>query len=177
MKMSSFIRLNLSLILLLISFNKILNESCTSIDTSGLSLEEKKLKCFPYSHTDGNNGRCCADDGNKCILELDENAANDKCPQKTNVPNNCGMAGIYQPLSSTYCKEISLVQGYCCYVLLKDGKGSACVRTKKLNKEKNEATDQITKYVGNDFQIDKVECQGSNTKYYWPLIIGIIMLI
>ena len=47
MKMSSFIRLNLSLILLLISFNKILNESCINIDTSGLSLEEKKLKCFP----------------------------------------------------------------------------------------------------------------------------------
>ena len=147
MKMSSFIRLNLSLILLLISFNKILNESCTSIDTSGLSLEEKKLKCFPYSHTDGNNGRCCAADGNKCILELDENAANDKCPQKTNVPNNCGMAGIYQPLSSTYCKEISLVQGYCCYTILKNGNNTSysCLRTKELSKNKNQPSKELLK--------------------------------
>jgi len=49
---------------------------------------------------------------NKCITENDSDTADD-CPKDT-IPNNCGMDAIFQPDSSDTCKEISLVQGYCC---------------------------------------------------------------
>ena len=175
MKMSSFIRLNLSLVLLLMSFNKILNIPCASADLTGLSDSEKKQTCFSLSNTEGNEGTCCLN-GEVCAL-----GTTGTCPKSnTEVPNNCGMAGIYEPQVSSICKEISLVQGYCCYVKLKkkdDTYSSACIRTKKLNKNKNEATDQITKYVGNDYTIESVDCHGANIKYYWLFIIATMMLL
>ena len=177
MKMSSFVRLNLSLILLLISFNKILNEACDEhVSLDGLSESEQKQKCFSLSNTADVSGNCCYDSTNKKC------GSSGECPKSnTEVPNNCGMAGIYEPQVSSICKEISLVQGYCCYVKLKkkdpSKDSSACIRTKKLNKNKNEATDQIKKYVGNDYTIESVDCHGANIKYYWLFIIATIMLL
>ena len=177
MKMSSFIRLNLSLVLLLMSFNKILNEACADAVLTGLSDSEKKQTCFSLSNTKDNNGKCCLNiGGNACELNTGT------CPESNEeVPNNCGMAGIYEPQVSSICKEISLVQGYCCYVKLKkkdpSKDSSACIRTKKLNKNKNEATDQIKKYVGNDYTIESVDCHGANIKYYWLFIIATMMLL
>ena len=138
MKMSSFIGLNLNLILFLMSFNKILNEACTSVNLDGLSESEQKQKCFSLSHTEGNSGLCCYDQANtKCII----GTSGDNCPKSNNdVPNNCGMAGIYEPQTPSICKDISLVQGYCCYVGLRKTSdntvSSACIRTKTLNKKK-----------------------------------------
>ena len=60
--------------------------------------------------------------------------------------NNCGMAGIYQPVSEEVCQEISLVQGYCCFAELSNNE-KACIRTKKLNKDKNTETSEIKSYV------------------------------
>ena len=56
-----------------------------------------------------------------------------ECPKEAIVPNNCGMAGIYQPNSSDICTEISLVQGFCCYVKLKinNTDSYSCLRVKK----------------------------------------------
>ena len=179
MKMSSFIGLNLNLILFLMSFNKILNETCASANINGLSESEQKQKCFSLSDTEGNAGKCCLDKtNNKCAPE----SVGLECPKSNDdVPNNCGMAGIYEPQTSSTCKEISLVQGYCCYVALKknydNSVSSACIRTKKLNKNKNEATDQIAKYVTSDYTITSVECHGTNIQYYWLLIIAAIMLL
>ena len=181
MKMSSFIGLNLNLIVFLMSFNKILNEACdNTVNLDGLSESEQKNKCFSLSHTD-NNGLCCLKKGttkNECSTDT----SLVDCPvSNTDVPNNCGMAGIYEPQIASICKDISLVQGYCCYVGLKkksDNKASsACIRTKTLNKEKNEATDQIKNYVGNSYIITSVDCHGASIKYYWFLIIAAIMLL
>ena len=181
MKMSSFIGLNLNLILFLMSLNKILNEVCDgNVNLSGLSESEQKQKCFSLSNTD-TNGVCCFKKGtskNECTSTTTDN----ECPKSNDeVPNNCGMAGIYEPQTSSTCKEISLVQGYCCYVALKknydNSVSSACIRTKKLNKNKNEATDQIAKYVTSDYTITSVECHGTNIQYYWLLIIAAIMLL
>ena len=177
MKMSFINSLNLSLILFLASFKIILNDSCTDISLTGTDEEEQKQKCYSAS-TDSQ--KCCfgkgkgTDGANICT-----HSTGDVCPKDTSVPNNCGMAGVYQPETSTLCKEISLVQGYCCYVKVKKDSesSSSCIRTKKLNKEKNEATDQIKTYVGNEFTIESVECHGENLKYYWLIIIATIMLL
>ena len=181
MKMSSFIGLNLNLILFLMSFNKILNEVCdNTVNLDGLSESEQKQKCFSLSHTEGNSGLCCYDQTNK-KCQTDSSGGN-VCPaSNADVPNNCGMAGIYEPQTPSICKDISLVQGYCCYVGLKkksDNKASsACIRTKTLNKKKNEATDQITNYVGNSYTITSVDCHGTSIRYYWLFIITAIMLL
>ena len=181
MKMSSFIRLNLNLILFLMSFNKILNEACgTNVNLDGLSESEQKQKCFSLSHTADNNALCCLTKGTN--KECSTTVSGNDCPKSnTDVPNNCGMAGVYEPQISSICKDISLVQGYCCYVGLKKNSdnsvSSACIRTKTLNKEKNEATDQIKNYVGNSYTITSVDCHGASIKYYWFLIIAAIMLL
>jgi len=179
MKMSFINSLNLILILLLTSFKIILNDGCTEITLTGTDEEEQKKKCYSASTS---TDKCCFGKGkgtggaNACT-----HGTGDVCPKDTDVPNNCGMAGIFQPDTSDVCKEISLVQGYCCYVALKKNSdnsvSSACIRTKKLNKNKNEATDQIAKYVTSDYTITSVECHGTNIKYYWLLVIAAIMLL
>ena len=83
------------------------------------------------------------------------------------------MAGIYQPLTSATCTEISLVQGYCCYAKFSDN-STACIRTKELNKNKNTATSQMEQYLKdvikqnnsvNGLTISEVVCKGYNLKY------------
>ena len=121
--------------------------------------EEKKRACFSLST---NVQKCCYV-GTKCTTT----GAQDECPKDSIIINNCGLAGIYQPIASEVCTEISLVEGYCCYVKTKNS-GTACVRTKELKKKnKNHPTDQIIKYVKNfNEEIESVECKGNNLIYY-----------
>ena len=93
------------------------------------------------------------------------------------------MAGIYQPKTAATCTEISLVQGYCCYANFTDG-SSACIRTKELNKDKNSATDDMSKYLNkvkdivklsNEFTFDKVQCKGYYLKFYMIFLILLII--
>ena len=191
MKICIFYILNLSLILILSSFTKILNEECTSsIRLAGLNEEEQKRKCYSLSQKDENNNdiRCCihqkADSQeNECIKESDSSDGNStlSCPKDPLVPNNCGIAGVYQPDTPGLCKEISLVQGYCCYIKIKRKsdhlESFSCLRTKKLNKNITEATNQIISYVGNDYTIESVDCHGTSIKYYLFLIITTIILL
>ena len=164
MKISLFYSLNLGLISFLSFFNKILNEECsTSVSLAGLREEEQKQKCYSLS-------------------KIDEDSTL-YCPNVPLVPNNCGIAGVYQPDEAYLCKEISLVVGYCCYVKLKkksddsDSSSTSCLRTRHLNKVKTEATNQIINYVGNEYIIESVDCHGINIKYFWFLIIAIIILL
>ena len=183
----------LNLILLLLSFDFILNESpCVFKKTkdgaivytddeqylNGITDEkEKKQMCFSLSHSDSQDEKCCYKN-NECIKYVDETDAD--CPVETQIYNNCGMAGIYQPLTKEICTEISLVQGYCCFVKTKT-KGTACIRTKELNKEKNTVTDQMKKYINdngvNANEIESVECKGDYFKFYWLLIIFAVIFI
>ena len=59
------------------------------------------------------------------------------------------MAGIFQPNSSDICTEISLVQGFCCFVSLKINNfdSSSCLRVKKLNKKKEMDSNEIKDFV------------------------------
>ena len=113
---------------------------------------------------------------NILLRNAQENDNDLKCPEenKLSVPNNCGMAGLYQPKQNATCNGISLVQGYCCYVEMHKGndeKTYACIRTKQLNKDIKKPSDQIVAYVkkngGDGITIDSVECGQFKLKFYW----------
>lgn len=120
---------------------------------------------------------CCYNSGNnECFAKVNNNDAD--CPKDSLIYNNCGMAGVYQPITTEICTEISLVQGYCCYANFTDG-SSACLRTKELNKDKDSATNQMKEYFSSvklkyqkerkdltDLDFDKVKCEGYNLKNY-----------
>ena len=145
------------------------------------SEEEKKQQCYSLSNFQGDeNTKCCYKD-NACIekVEGDTTIPTNYCPEsKTNIINNCGMAGIYEPVYSTICTEISLVQGYCCFVKTKNG--NACIRTKKLHKNINETTDQINdfvKKVDQNNEVESVICNGWNLKIYKILFVLITLIL
>ena len=144
------------------------------------SEEEKRQRCYSLSNFQGENTLCCYKDY-ECIKKADGDSltAND-CPKdiKEKVINNCGMAGVYEPVYSTICTEISLVQGYCCFVKTKNG--NACIRTKKLHKNINETTDQINdfvKKVDQNNEVESVICNGWNLKIYKILFVLITLIL
>ena len=92
--------------------------------------------------------------------------------ENTIITNNCGMAKWYQPSSKETCTEISLVDGYCCYVET-TSHGNACIRQGEIDEDnKNEITDEMRKavkrlYSGTDEPvIKKVECKGYYIAFY-----------
>ena len=195
MKVLSSNHLILKLVLLFLSFIYILNtntgcpyqtekggDTVYTDDKKYLTDEEikngteAKQKCFSLSYSEVLPKQCCYSSG-RCVTEDDINQ--EECPNITLIPNNCGMAGVYQPLTAATCTEISLVQGYCCFVQTKTN-GTACIRTKELNKDKQPANTQINTYIekagSNPNDIDFVVCKGNYIKYYWLLIIILSVL-
>ena len=154
-------------------------------------LNQKKQKCFSYSNSDVFENQCCYSPSTNECYAREPNDNGDNCPKNSIVFNNCGMAGIYQPMLSDKCTEISLVQGYCCYVAFEDN-SSACLRTKELNKDINSTTKQMFNYLDNvkeyykglnsslsdsSLKIKEVVCEGYNLKNYWLfLILAVISL-
>ena len=153
--------------------------------------EEKKRRCFDLSYNFKNN-ICCYDETKKTCYNVTETeiSGNLICPQNASIPNNCGLAGLNQPVDPSVCKEISLVQGYCCYVTIKvEGQNEpqhSCLRTKKLAKVKDEASEQIKNYIEKiqetkktKYEIGEVDCWNFNIQYFWlsNLIINIILLL
>ena len=177
----------LGLFLFILLFKYIINEGCyykkNKEDTdwtvtdktylNGLSGDSAKQVCFALSDYK-NDGQCCYEaTTNECFLN---SAGTDtsKCPTTSSaVFNNCGMAGIYEPVTSETCTEIALVQGYCCFVKISGGH-TACIRTKELNKNKNSETDQILNYVkknDENLMVESVICSGYFLKFHLLLII------
>ena len=169
--------------------------------------KEAKQKCFTLSKSVDNPDKLCCyndtdndNDNDKCYL--DDSSDNEDCPKETKiVNNNCGMAYIFQPVFPGICTEISLVQGYCCYIeyeykYSKEGNteektapASACVKTKELNKKINSPTKQMEDYiknfngkkVGDDvvskIEIKNVKCNQFFLKYFYNLIIFTTILL
>ena len=86
------------------------------------------------------------------------------------------MALYYQPITAETCTEISLVDGYCCFVKTKN-QGNACVSQKTIDADKkNEITDDVINYI-KKFNlnpapvIESVECKGFYEKYYGFLLL------
>ena len=93
---------------------------------------------------------------------------------ETDVTNNCGMAQWYRPSSKETCTEISLVDGYCCYVETQ-GHGKACIRQGEIDEDnKNEITDEMRKAVNRlkksgisgNVEIESVQCKGYYIAFY-----------
>ena len=94
---------------------------------------------------------------------------------ETVITNNCGMAQWCQPSSRETCTEISLVDGYCCYVKFKGGNGASCIRQGEIDEDnKNEITDEMRKAVNRlktsgvsgNVEIESVECKGYYIAFY-----------
>ena len=93
----------------------------------------------------------------------------------TDITNNCGMAKWYQPSSKETCTEISLVDGYCCYVETQSH-GKACIRQGEIDEDnKNEITDEMRNAVKRlnkgavslgEPVIIKVQCKGYYIAFY-----------
>ena len=95
----------------------------------------------------------------------------------TQITNNCGMALYYQPQTKEVCTEISLVDGYCCFVKTKSY-GNACIRQGEIDEDnKNQITDEMknavnrlkdkTKITGDVVvEIESVECEGYYMTFY-----------
>ena len=146
----------------------------------GSNADEKKQSCFSLSTA---SKKCCykKESANKeTCVERDTTDAGQNCPEDSVINNNCGMALFYQPVSKEACTEISLVNGYCCFVKTKAGsnQGNACLKQDEIDEdEKDEITDYMKDYFRNrlnlnpDEVIDTVQCEGSLLKYYGFLMV------
>ena len=144
----------------------------------GSNADENKQKCYSLSKSDVQDEDCCYDTtNNKCIKRPSSVDSTIKCPVNSEIHNNCGMALFYQPVSKEACTEISLVNGYCCFVKTKNH-GTACLKQDEIDEdEKDEITDYMKDYFRNrlgfipDEEIVSVQCEGSLLKYYGFLMI------
>ena len=96
----------------------------------------------------------------------------------TKITNNCGMVKFNQPTKKEDCTEISLVDGYCCFVET-TSHGKACIRQGEIDEDnKNEITDEMRKAVkrlntvAGEPVIEKVQCKG-----YYITIYGLSLLL
>ena len=140
--------------------------------------EEKQQKCYSLSNFKGDETNICCYNKNNGCFKKEASTNSDECPKVSTIYNNCGMAGIYEPIYSTICTEISLVQGYCCFV--KTSKGNSCIRTRELHNDVNATTDQINKYVQSinaEAEIQSVICKGWNLKLYKILSVLITLML
>ena len=103
---------------------------------------------------------------------------------ETVITNNCGMAQWCQPSSKETCTEISLVDGYCCFVKFKGANGASCIRQGEIDEDnKNEITDEMRNAVKRlntgtgEPVITSVECKGYYIAFYGlSLLLLAIML-
>ena len=98
----------------------------------------------------------------------------------TKITNNCGMVQWNQPTKKEHCTEISLVDGYCCFVVT-SSHGNACIRQGEIDEDnKNEITDEMKKAVNRlkkstisgNVEIESVQCKG-----YYITIYGLSLLL
>ena len=151
-------------------------------------ISQKKNKCFSLSYSVVFQQKCCYDSyRDECTSD---NATtvnkNISCSEPTNIPSNCGLAGVFQPANESACTEISLVEGYCCYVDF-GSKGTSCIKTNKLNDDKNTITETIEKYIANynsklgasdQLVANSVICDGNNLKIASRiLLIGLLLIL
>ena len=112
-----------------------------------------------------------------------ESAPSGTTGTSTTITNNCGMAKWYQPSSRETCTEISLVDGYCCFVKT-SSHGNACIRQGEIDEDnKNEITDEMRNAVKRlntgtgEPVITSVECKGYYIAFYGlSLLLLAIML-
>ena len=108
-----------------------------------------------------------------------ESAPSGTTGTSTKITNNCGMVQWFQSTTKDDCSEISLVDGYCCFVKT-SSHGNACIRQGEIDEDnKNEITDEMRKAVNRlrtedpaNVAITSVECKG-----YYITIYGLSLLL
>ena len=152
------------------------------INNKAEAISLKKKKCFDYSYSAVFQQVCCYDEiQDACTSKSTGN--NISCPIDTTIPNNCGTAGIFEPAHETSCTEIGLVNGYCCYVDF--GKyGKSCIKTNKLNDDKNTATEMIEQYIKKYNDANKAQavvtgviCDSHNLKIASRILLFCLLLL
>ena len=146
------------------------------------SIDGKKQKCFSLSKSDVFPNLCCYDATNNLCVKEGTSSNSPQCPTvTTTIVNNCGMAGIYQPVTAERCTEISLVDGYCCFLKTKNGE-TACVKKKEIDEDdKNMITDDIKKYLqeNNNYpesNIESLKCKGFLLKNFLSSILFLLVI-
>ena len=154
-------------------------------------INNNKLKCFSLSNSDINSDLCCYyNDGTQqlCVDKDQNSGLTLECPTNSIIANNCGMSLFFQPQSADECTEISLVDGFCCYVETRSH-GKACVRTDEIDEDdKTKITDEIKNAVNKlkmspttetgDVEITSVKCEGYYMKFFGlSLLLLSVMLL
>ena len=144
-----------------------------------------KQKCFDLSNTDVNPNVCCYYKDGDTQYCAASGTVGSACPQDSQIVNNCGMALYYQPLVSDKCTEISLVDGYCCYVQT-ETHGTACVRQDEIDEDdKSKIYDEMRNAVkklklpsvSGEPVVKSVVCEGNYMTYYvFSLLLLAVML-
>ena len=101
----------------------------------------------------------------------------------TNVSNNCGFNGFFEPLIRDNCTDIKLVEGHCCYVnyTLPDAATirKSCLRTNKFKKQGDtpgDVSELVTK-INKDIKIIAVDCKESNIKLKYNLLFAFLIFL
>ena len=147
------------------------------------SEDSKKQKCFSLSNSDVFTNLCCYNKNTKLCAVESTSDTNIECPHESEIINNCGMASFYQPVTQERCTEISLVDGFCCFIKTKNH-GTGCVKKKEIDKDdKNAITDDIKNYLKglsnpiDPDDIDSMKCKGSFFDNYFYAILFLISII
>ena len=194
--------ISIQIFILFISFYSVISNGCNyALPNSSQSITDeaylskygnetndipiRKLACFSLSYSTVFNQQCCYDSGSQECTDNDdeENNKNITCPKDSTIPNNCGLAYLYEPESADICTQISLVTGYCCYVEGKEGDENwkACIRTDEVDDDHNPKDDMIKNYIINNnktYSSISITCRGYYMKFIWKLfIIGMIFIL
>ena len=102
----------------------------------------------------------------------------------TNVSNNCGFNGFFEPLIRDNCTDIKLVEGHCCYVnytlSAEDSTiRKSCLRTNKFKKQGDtpgDVSELVTK-INKDIKIITVDCKESNIKLKYNLLFAFLIFL
>ena len=143
--------------------------------------DSKKQKCFSLSNSNVFQHLCCYNKGTGKCEKGTVSGGNIYCPVETIIPNKCGMTRFYQPVTYDKCTEISLVDGYCCFVKTKT-KGNVCVKTEEIDADNKKAvTDDIKEYFkSNNVDVNEIEsvmCKSTLLKYHWYEILLLLITI
>ena len=138
--------------------------------------------CLSFSYQFGNSVCKFTNENKACESATEEEFSSNKYTL-TNVSNNCGFNGFFEPLIRDNCTDIKLVEGHCCYVnyTLPDAGTirKSCLRTNKFKKQGDipgDISELVTK-KNKDIKIITVDCKESNIKLKYNLLFAFLIFL
>ena len=139
--------------------------------------------CLSFSYQFGNSV-CKFTNETKACESVNEGDFSSSKYTLSQVSNNCGFNGFFEPLIRGDCTDIKLVEGHCCYVnytLPDEDKtvGKSCLRTNKFKKQGDipgDVSELVTK-INKDIKIITVDCKESNIKLKYNLLFAFLIFL